>query len=72
MTTRRPPQTNEEIVKRVQEYMEKFPHASRNKIKIATDVNNTRLQELEDLGLIKLPPKIKPGAKSVGWRLNKT
>jgi hypothetical protein len=60
--------TKEEISQIVNAYMAKYPHTCRKKIIMACDVNNARLDELEKLGLIKLPPKVKPGWNSKGWR----
>jgi hypothetical protein len=39
---------------------------------MATNINNYKLEELENMGLIKLPPKIKPGKHSTTWRFYKT
>ena len=52
--------------------MEKYQNTTRNRIKIATGINNHRLDELEEMGLIKLPPKVKPGMHSKTWRWYKT
>jgi hypothetical protein len=60
--------TNEEMSQIVNDYMAKYPHTNRKKIIMACDVNNARLNKLEQLGLIKLPPKIKPGWNSQIWK----
>ncbi|NDB59057.1 hypothetical protein EB001_11460 [bacterium] len=64
--------TKEELAEVVNEYMQKYENTTRNRIKMATGINNRRLDELEALGLIKLPPKIKPGMHSTTWRWYKT
>lgn len=60
--------TNEEMSQIVIAYMAKYPHTCRKKIIMACDVNNARLDKLEELGFIKLPPKIKPGSNSKNWK----
>lgn len=62
----------EELAEVVKQYIEKYPHTNRNKIKIATSIGNQKLQQLEDMGLIKLPERIKPGMNSKTWRFYKT
>jgi hypothetical protein len=65
--------TDEELAQIVTEYIEKcHSPVTRNKIKIATGINNTRLDELEELGLVKLPAKVYPGSNSRTWRWYKT
>ena len=64
--------TKEELAEVVNEYMKKYENTTRNKIKTATGINNRRLDELDALGLIKLPSKIKPGMHSSTWRWYKT
>ena len=64
--------TKEELAEVVNEYMKKYENTTRNKIKTATGINNRRLDELDALGLIKLPPKIKSGMHSSTWRWYKT
>jgi predicted transcriptional regulator len=59
--------SKDEIIQEITEYMEKYPNTNRKKITIACSINGAKLSELEKLGLIKLPKKIKPGANS-GWR----
>jgi hypothetical protein len=49
--------TFEELAKIVNDHIEKYENTTRNGIKIATGINNHKLDELEALGLIKLPPK---------------
>ncbi len=62
----------EELAKIVNDYIDKYPNTTRNKIKIATSINNYKLEELEQLGLIKLPDRVKPGGHSSTWRFYKT
>jgi hypothetical protein len=64
--------TDEELAQIVNEYMSKYKDTTRNRIKVATGINNYRLEELETLGLIKLPPRIRPGMHSKTWRFYKT
>jgi hypothetical protein len=64
--------TVEELAEIVNNHMQKYENTTRNGIKIATGINNHRLDELEALGLIKLPPKVKPGMHSRTWRWYKT
>ena len=52
--------------------MTKYENTTRNRIKIATGINNRKLDELEQLGLIKLPPRVKAGMNSKTWRWYKT
>lgn len=63
-----PKRTLDEIIQVVTEYIDKYPNAGRRKICVACGVNNVRLNELEKLGHIKLPPATKPGANSKEWR----
>jgi len=62
----------EELAKVVNDHIEKYEDTTRNRIKIATGINNHKLDELEALGLIKLPPKVKAGMHSKTWRWYKT
>jgi hypothetical protein len=64
--------TVEELAEVVNNHMQKYENTTRNGIKIATGINNHKLDELEALGLIKLPPKVKPGMHSKTWRWYKT
>jgi hypothetical protein len=64
--------TDKELAQIVNEYMSKYKDTTRNRIKVATGINNYRLEELETLGLIKLPPRIRPGMHSKTWRFYKT
>jgi hypothetical protein len=64
--------TFEELAKIVNDLIEKYENTTRNGIKIATGINNHKLDELEALGLIKLPPKVKAGMHSKTWRWYKT
>ena len=64
--------TFEELAKIVNDHIEKYENTTRNGIKIATGINNHKHDELEALGLIKLPPKVKAGMHSKTWRWYKT
>jgi hypothetical protein len=64
--------TVEELAQIVNTHMQKYENTTRNGIKIATGINNHKLDELEALGLIKLPPKVKAGMHSKTWRWYKT
>jgi len=64
--------TVEELAQIVNQHMEKYENTTRNGIKIATGINNHKLDELESLGLNKLPPKVKAGMHSKSWRWYKT
>jgi hypothetical protein len=65
--------TQEELAQVVIDYMAKCHEPpTRNKIKLATGIGNVKLNELEELGLVKLPDKIKPGMNSPTWRFYKT
>jgi hypothetical protein len=64
--------TFEELAKIVNDHIEKYENTTRNGIKIATGINNHKLDELEALGLIKLPPKVKAGMHSKTWGWYKT
>ena len=60
--------SEEDLAKIVNDHMEKYQDTTRNRIKIATGINNYKLDELERLGLIK----VKPGMHSKTWRFYKT
>ena len=64
--------TDKELAQIVNDYMSKYKDTTRNRIKVATGINNYRLEALETLGLIKLPPRIRPGMHSKTWRFYKT
>jgi len=64
----RPP---EELAKIINDYIDKYPNTTRNRIKIATSINNYKLEELEKMGLINLPEKVRPGGHSTTWRFYK-
>lgn len=64
--------TVEELAQIVNAHMQKYENTTRNGIKIATGINNHKLDELEALGLIKLPPKVKAGMHSKTWRWYRT
>ena len=56
--------TDAEIIEMVNDYMEKYPSASRNKIILNATGNPTRVRELGKQGLINLPPALPAGSKS--------
>lgn len=60
----------EELAREVNNYMEKYPHTNRHRIKKATGINDQKLFMLRDMGLVKLPAPVKPGSRSIGWRLD--
>ena len=63
--------SDEELAKIINDYMEKYPDTTRNKIKLATSIHNHKLEHLESIGLVKLPPKLKSGMNTP-WRFYKT
>ena len=58
--------TDEEIIARVNEYMERHPNATRNQIVLHATGSAIRVRELAKKGLIKLPPPL-PKGKGNGW-----
>lgn len=65
--------TPEELAQVVKDYIAKCHQMpTRNKIKMATGIGNVKLNELEALGLVELPEKVKPGMNSPTWRFYKT
>jgi hypothetical protein len=63
---------HEELAKIVNDHIKKYDSKTRNDITIGTGINTQKLNELEQLGLIKLPPKVKAGMHSKTWRWYKT
>lgn len=63
--------SDEEVAKVINDYMEKYPDTTRNKIKLATGIHNHKLEYLDSIGLIRLPPKLKAGMNTP-WRWYKT
>ena len=62
--------TPEELAKIISDHINKYPDTNRHKIRQATDISEDRQQKLEDMGLIKLPEKIKKGANTP-WKVYK-
>jgi hypothetical protein len=61
--------SNEELAQIINDYLVKAEgDMTRNRIKSATSINGAKLDELEELGLVKLPKKVRPGANSKTWR----
>ena len=58
--------TDEEIIARVNEYMERHPNATRNQIVLHATGSAIRVRELAKKGLIKLPLPL-PKGKGNGW-----
>ena len=63
--------TDEELAKIINDYMEKYQDTTRNRIKLATGIHNHKLEYLESIGLVKLPPKLKAGMNTP-WRFYKS
>jgi hypothetical protein len=60
--------TNEELIAKVNEYMEAHPNASRNQIILHATGSAIRVRELAKRGLIKLPPPLPKGSGSAWSR----
>jgi len=56
--------TDEEIIQRVHDYMEKYPNAGRNKIILNATGCAERVRKLESEGRITLPKPLPLGSKS--------
>jgi hypothetical protein len=56
--------TDEQIIETVNQYIEKYPNASRNQIVLHATGNGERVRGLAKKGLIKLPPPLPKGSKS--------
>jgi hypothetical protein len=52
------------LAEKVRAYMDKYPNTTRYKISTALDIGSSKLLELEQAGLITLPPKVNPGNNS--------
>jgi len=59
--------TYEEKVNRVKEVQAKFPNATRHKITEWTGYKSTILNEMEENGDIKLPPKKRTTSRNTSW-----
>ena len=56
--------TDEQMIELVNEYMQRYPNASRNTVIQHATGNPTRVRELEKRGLITLPAPLPSGSKS--------
>ena len=56
--------TDEELIEAVNQYMEKYPKATRNQIVLHATGNAARVRELAKQGLIKLPKALPKGANT--------
>ena len=53
--------TDEQLIEMVNQYMEKYPTATRNQVVLHATGNATRVRSLDKRGLIKLPKAIPKG-----------
>ena len=56
--------TDEQLIEEVNQYMEKYPTATRNHIVLHATGSATRVRELDKQGLIKLPKALPKGANT--------
>jgi len=56
--------TDEQLIEAVNQYMEKYPNASRNHIILHATGSAARVRELAKQGLIKLPKALPKGANT--------
>jgi hypothetical protein len=56
--------TDEQIIEAVNQYMEKYPNATRNQIVLNATGTAIRIRELDKKGLIKLPKALPKGANT--------
>jgi hypothetical protein len=56
--------TDEQLIEEVNQYMEKYPTASRNHIVLHATGSASRVRELDKRGLIKLPRALPKGANT--------
>ena len=56
--------TDEQLIEAVNQYMEKYPNATRNHIVLHATGSATRVRELAKQGLIKLPKALPKGANT--------
>ena len=56
--------TDEQLIEAVNQYMEKYPNATRNHIVLHATGSATRVRELAKQGLIKLPKALPKGSNS--------
>lgn len=66
--------SDEELIRRIKEYVEKNPDASRHMIALALGTSTTRLKRLHEEGVSVVPPALSrsasatKGAKKSPWR----
>ena len=56
--------TDEQLIEAVNQYMEKYPNATRNQIVLHATGNAERVRGLDKKGLIKLPKALPKGANT--------
>ena len=56
--------TDEQLIEAVNQYMEKYPTATRNQVVLHATGNATRVRSLDKRGLIKLPKALPKGANT--------
>jgi hypothetical protein len=56
--------TDEQLIEAVNEYMEKYPNATRNQIVLHATGSAERVRRLDKQGLIKLPKALPKGSNS--------
>jgi len=56
--------TDEQLIEEVNQYMEKYPTATRNQVVLHATGNATRVRSLDKRGLIKLPKALPKGANT--------
>ena len=56
--------TDEQLIEEVNQYMEKYPTASRNHVVLHATGSASRVRELDKRGLIKLPRALPKGANT--------
>jgi hypothetical protein len=56
--------TDGQLIEEVNQYMEKYPNATRNHIVLHATGSATRVRELDKQGLIKLPKALPKGANT--------
>ena len=59
--------TDEQFIEAVNQYMEKYPNATRNQVVLNATGSAIRVRELDKKGLIKLPKALPKGANT-NWR----
>ena len=56
--------TDEQLIEAVNQYMEKYPNATRNQIVLYATGSAERVRELDKKGLIELPKALPKGANT--------